>query len=144
MSSEWQLQEAKGNLSQLIKRVAGGDAQLVTVHGKPTAVVISADEYAQLTQRRGKRSATLLCSDPATEELDFARNRDIGRDVAAPYVYRRTPKPSNTGQSVRHPGPPSPHWPPPAPGPKCRTPAPRGAQTAVFVPLTALLRPFLD
>ncbi|MBU0968786.1 MAG: type II toxin-antitoxin system prevent-host-death family antitoxin, partial [Proteobacteria bacterium] len=39
MHSEWQLQEAKVNLSKLIKRAASGDAQVVTVHGKPTAVV---------------------------------------------------------------------------------------------------------
>ena len=31
MNSEWQLQEAKGNFSQLIKRAAGGDAQVVTL-----------------------------------------------------------------------------------------------------------------
>ena len=41
MDREWQLQQAKGNLSQLIKRAAGGDAQVVTVHGKPTASGVS-------------------------------------------------------------------------------------------------------
>lgn len=81
MHSEWQLQEAKNNLSQLIKEAASG-AQVVTVHGKPTAVVISAEEYARLTRpRRGKLSAALLRSDIAGEDLDFARSRDTGRDI---------------------------------------------------------------
>lgn len=81
MHSEWQLQEAKGNLSQLIKRAAGGDAQVVTVHGKPTAVVISAEEYARLTRRRGRLSAALLQPGLAVEDLDFSRSRDTGRNV---------------------------------------------------------------
>ena len=82
MDTEWQLQEAKGNFSQLIKRAAGGDAQVVTVHGKPTAVVISAEEYARLTRRRGKLSSALLRPDLAAEDLDISRSRDTGRDIA--------------------------------------------------------------
>lgn len=81
MHSEWQLQEAKGNFSQLIKRAASGDAQTVTVHGKPAAVVVSADEYARLTRRRGKLSTALLRPDLAGEDLDFSRSRDTGRNI---------------------------------------------------------------
>lgn len=82
MRSEWQLQEAKNNLSQLIKEAASGDAQVVTVHGKPTAVVVSAEAYARLTRRpRGKLSAALLQPDLAGEDLDFARSPDTGRNV---------------------------------------------------------------
>ncbi len=81
MQSEWQLQVAKSNLSQLIKRAASGDAQMVTVHGKPTAVVVSAEEYARLTRHRGKLSTSLLRPDLAGEDFDFSRSRDTGRNV---------------------------------------------------------------
>lgn len=81
MHSEWQVQEAKDNFSQIIKRAAGGNAQTVTVHGKPTAVVVSAEEYARLTRRRGKLSAALLNPGLAAEDLDFSSSRDIGRNV---------------------------------------------------------------
>ncbi len=81
MHTEWQLQEAKGKFSQLIKRAAGGDAQVVTVHGKPTAVVVSAEEYARLTRRRGKLSSALLHPELAAEDLDISRSRDTGRTV---------------------------------------------------------------
>jgi prevent-host-death family protein len=81
MRSEWQLQEAKGNFSQLVKRAAGGDAQTVTVHGKPAAVVVSAEAYARLTRRKGKLSAALLQPDLAIENLDLARSSDTGRNV---------------------------------------------------------------
>ena len=81
MHSEWQLQEAKGNLSQLVKRAANGDAQTVTVHGKPAAVVVSAEEYARLIRRKGKLSAALLQPGLAIEDLDLSRSRDTGRHV---------------------------------------------------------------
>lgn len=81
MQTEWQLQEAKNNLSQLIKQAASGEAQVVTVHGRPTAVVVSAEEYARLSCRRGKLSTALLRPDIAGEDLDFSRDRDTGRNV---------------------------------------------------------------
>ena len=81
MNSEWQLHEAKSNFSQLIKRATSGDAQTVTVHGKPTAVVVSAEEYARLTRHRTKLSSALLRPDLAAEDLDITRSRDTGRDI---------------------------------------------------------------
>lgn len=81
MHREWQLQEAKGNFSQLVKQAAGGDAQVVTVHGRPTAVVVSAEEYARLIRRRGKLSDALLRPDLAIDDLDLSRSRDTGRKV---------------------------------------------------------------
>lgn len=81
MRSEWQLQDAKSSFSQLIKQAAGGAAQIVTVHGKPTAVVVSIEEYARLKLRGTKLSAALLCPEIAAEDLDFSRSRDSGRAV---------------------------------------------------------------
>ena len=81
MAEEWQLQQAKGNFSQLVKRAAAGNAQVVTVHGKPAAVVISAQEYSRLTRRKDKLSAALLRPDLAIDDLDLSRSRDTGRKV---------------------------------------------------------------
>lgn len=81
-SSPWQLQDAKGNFSQLVKLATGGNAQIVTVHGKPTAVVVSAEEYIRLTSHKKKLSATLLRPDLAIDDLDLSRSRDTGRDIA--------------------------------------------------------------
>jgi prevent-host-death family protein len=50
MPSEWRLQEAKNNLSRLIKEAASGEAQFVSVQGKPAAVVVSVEAYARLTR----------------------------------------------------------------------------------------------
>lgn len=81
MHKEWQLQEAKSNFSQLVKQATSGDAQVVTVHGKPAVVVIAAAEYARLTRREGKLSDSLLQPDLAIEDLDLTRNRDTGRTI---------------------------------------------------------------
>lgn len=83
MQSEWQLQEAKNNLSRLIKQTVGGEPQIVTVYGKPVVVVVSADEYARLTHplHRGKLSSTLLRPDIAADDLDTTRSHDRGRDA---------------------------------------------------------------
>lgn len=76
MRSEWQLQDAKNGLSQLIKAAMGGKPQLVALHGKLAAVVVSADEYAHLTKLdKGKLSAALLRPDIAADEADFSRDR---------------------------------------------------------------------
>lgn len=82
MRSEWQLQEAKNGLSQLIKEAVGGEPQLVTLHGKPAAVVVSAADYERLTKRhKGKLSAALLRADIAGEDIDLGRDPDIGRNL---------------------------------------------------------------
>jgi antitoxin Phd len=81
MHAEWQLQEAKNGLSQLIKDALSGAPQHVTLHGKPAAVVVSAGEYERLTRRgKGRLSAALLQPDIAGDDFDFSRERDTGRD----------------------------------------------------------------
>ncbi len=82
MHGEWQLQQAKNGLSQLIKEAVGGAPQRVTLHGKPAAVVIAVEEYERLTKRnKGRLSTALLQPDIAGDDIDFARDRDTGRDV---------------------------------------------------------------
>ena len=48
--STWQLQEAKARLSEVIKKADKEGPQSITVHGYPTAVVISRKEYERLKQ----------------------------------------------------------------------------------------------
>jgi prevent-host-death family protein len=45
----WQLQEAKGRFSEVIKQAAIAP-QSITVRGKPVAVIVSMDKYKQLTK----------------------------------------------------------------------------------------------
>jgi prevent-host-death family protein len=78
----WQLQDAKNNFSRLIKLASGGAAQVVTVHGKPAAVIVSAIEYEKLRQpRAGKLSRLLLKPGLAGDEFDITRDKDTGREL---------------------------------------------------------------
>lgn len=83
MGVAWQLQDAKNNFSRLIKLAIDGKAQVVTVHGKPAAVIVSTREYEKLTRpSAGKLSKSLLCPDIAGEDIKFPRDRDTGRKIA--------------------------------------------------------------
>jgi prevent-host-death family protein len=83
MHGEWQLQQAKNGLSQLIKLAWSDGPRFVTLHGKPTAVVLSVEDYARLTKRQeGLLSDTLLDPDIAGEDINFGRKRDTGRDLS--------------------------------------------------------------
>lgn len=45
---EWQLQEAKNALSEVVNRALTEGVQTITRHGKPVVVVLSEDEFRKL------------------------------------------------------------------------------------------------
>jgi prevent-host-death family protein len=80
MLNQWQLQEAKNKFSYVVKQAQKGEPQYITVHGKPTAVVISVEDYQQLNKPYTSLSEVLMT--PLIEqELDLSRNRDMGRNI---------------------------------------------------------------
>jgi len=82
LPNQWQLQEAKNKLSQLVKNADKGVPQYITVHGKNTAVILSTKEYEKLKRPASKLSSVLLM--PVLEEEEdelFERNEDTGRDI---------------------------------------------------------------
>lgn len=48
----WQLQDAKNRFSALVKAAESEGPQVVTVHGKDKAVLLSVEAYQQLIQRK--------------------------------------------------------------------------------------------
>ncbi len=81
MSMKWQLQEAKNRLSQLIKEIAHDGPQIITVRGKPAAVLLSIEEYQRLTSPRTKLTDFFRESPLYDEELDLERSSDLAREV---------------------------------------------------------------
>ena len=79
----WALQDAKAKLSELVRRALSEGPQFVTVHGRPTLVVLSQAEFTALTKRKRRRSLVELYRDSpiAGAKLDLKRSRDTGRDV---------------------------------------------------------------
>ena len=81
---QWQLQDAKNRFSELLRRAQNDGPQAVTVHGKPTAVVLSVAAYDQLTQPVPSFTEFLLSGPDWPDELVEAVNDrapDTGRPI---------------------------------------------------------------
>jgi prevent-host-death family protein len=65
----WQLQEAKNRLSELIKRARSDGPQTVTLRGERAAVVLSAEDYDRLTSRTPTLVDHLLSGPAWDDEL---------------------------------------------------------------------------
>ena len=78
---EWQLQEAKNRLSQVVDQAMHDGPQTITLRGKPSAVVVSFEEYRKLTMPRTGLSQFFRQSPLCETELDLARSTDTSREV---------------------------------------------------------------
>lgn len=82
VKADWQLQDAKANLSQLVNRALAEGPQRITRHGRGAAVVLSERDYERLIARtRGSLTAFLAHSALGDVEFDVRDRSDIGRDV---------------------------------------------------------------
>jgi len=77
----WQLQKAKARLSEVIKKAAKEGPQKITVHGEPTAIVISNEEYERLKQPKGSFVKFMRSSPLYGLELNLRREQTLTRDV---------------------------------------------------------------
>lgn len=78
---EWQLQEAKNRLSQVVNSALHDGPQTITLRGKPAAVVVSFDDYRKLTLPRTGLSQFFRQSPLHDVELDLSRSADLPREV---------------------------------------------------------------
>ncbi|MCK1362128.1 type II toxin-antitoxin system Phd/YefM family antitoxin [Bradyrhizobium sp. 199] len=75
----WTLANAKARLSEVIDRAQAGP-QVITRHGKPNAVVVSAEEWARKTVRKGTLAEFLLASPLRGTDFELDRVHDAPRD----------------------------------------------------------------
>ena len=78
---EWQLQEAKNRLSQVVDSALHDGPQTITLRGKPAAVVVSFDEYRKLTKPHTGLAQFFQQSPLNGIELDLSRSADLAREV---------------------------------------------------------------
>jgi antitoxin Phd len=74
---EWQLQEAKARLSEVIKKATKEGRQRITVYGKPAAVLISSEEYERLKHPKGSFVDFMRSSPLYGLEIDFQRDQTL-------------------------------------------------------------------
>jgi antitoxin Phd len=79
----WSLQDAKNSFSAVVDAAVAGEPQLVTRHGRPAVVIVSADVFDRMrrTERTGTHSfADMLLSMPQ-DDGEFERADVNPRDV---------------------------------------------------------------
>lgn len=78
--ANWQVQDAKTRLSELLDRAQSEGPQTITRHGNARAVVVSIEDYRALTANKPDFKAHLL-NGPKTRDFDVPRDADTGRDA---------------------------------------------------------------
>lgn len=75
----WQIQQAKARFSEMVERTLKEGPQTVTRHGKPVAVLVPADQYRRLRNKR-KTFKAMLAAAPSGR-LQIRRSREKVRIV---------------------------------------------------------------
>jgi len=78
--TNWTVAGAKARLSEVIER-AQSAPQTITRNGKPSVVVVSAEEWQRKTVRKGTLAEFLMDSPLRGADLDLERLRDEPRDL---------------------------------------------------------------
>lgn len=81
IENSWQLQDAKNKFSSLVERAQHNGPQVVTKHGKDAVVVLSIDEYKKLIKPKNNLVSFFQSSPLAKEDVEFARSKEIPRDI---------------------------------------------------------------
>jgi len=79
--NSWQLQEAKARFSEVIKKAVKEGPQSITVHGEPSAIVISSEEYQRLKHPRESFVKFMRSSPLYGVELDLEREQTLTREA---------------------------------------------------------------
>ena len=79
---QWQLQEAKARLSELVRASTDEGPQEITVRGRAAVVVVSKAEYERLRNKKPSFVEFMRQSPLVGIELDIRRDRSPARKVA--------------------------------------------------------------
>lgn len=69
----WQLQDAKNKLSEVVNTSITKGPQIISRRGKNTAVLLSYEEYKQLTNKKKTVKEALMAMD--ISQLDLTRDK---------------------------------------------------------------------
>ncbi|MDE2888492.1 MAG: type II toxin-antitoxin system Phd/YefM family antitoxin [Gemmatimonadota bacterium] len=81
MKPVWALQDAKNRLSEVVNSAVREGPQTITRRGKETAVVVSIEDFRQLTTSPGSLVSFFRNSPLAGSGVDLKRSTDYGREV---------------------------------------------------------------
>lgn len=77
----WQLQDAKNRFSEVVQKALEHGPQLITRRGIKTVVIMSVEDYQQLTEPKMNIVDFFRKSPLKGVEIDLTRDQDIGREI---------------------------------------------------------------
>lgn len=78
--THWSVAQAKAKFSEVLDQAQRNGPQTISRHGRPAAVIVSADEWARKTRRAGTLAEFLAESPLPHSGLSVARRDDDPRD----------------------------------------------------------------
>ncbi len=78
---QWQLQEAKAKLSEVVRDACLNEPQEITVHGEPAVVILSKALYDKLRKPKLGFGEFMRRSPLKGLDLEFERNPSQARDI---------------------------------------------------------------
>lgn len=79
--ARWQLQDAKNRFSEVVEDALRDGAQIITRRGRETAVLVSFEQWMELSQPRGRLIDLLREAPKVPRGLDVERSKDTGREL---------------------------------------------------------------
>ena len=82
--ASWALQDAKGRFSEVVEMARREGPQTVTKRGHAAVVIVSVEQFRQLTRREGREDLVSFFGRSPLRELEprwLDRDRDAGREV---------------------------------------------------------------
>ena len=80
-SAGWPIADAKARLSEMIDRAIDAGPQVITRHGRPTAVLVSTEEWNRKTRRKGNLAEFFAASPLRGSNIKIQRSMDRPRDI---------------------------------------------------------------
>ena len=77
----WQLQEAKNRFSEVVEKALHKGPQIATRRGIDTVVILSVEEYRELTRPKMSLVEFFRKSPLRDVELDLERTKELAREV---------------------------------------------------------------
>ena len=80
-NNTWQLQDAKSKFSQLVDKAMHNKPQIVTKRGQNAVVIISFDDYKEMTKPDTDLVGFFSRSPLIDANLDLSRSKELPRDI---------------------------------------------------------------
>ena len=77
----WALQDAKSKFSQVVEEASSNGPQIVTKRGKEAAVILSFEDFCNLSNRKGSLVDFFRNSPLSDTEFSIERSEDLDREI---------------------------------------------------------------